>query len=382
MPVKPFRRATRPARRASLASLLALALLGLAALVAAHALLWRWTGDRIEAGFEAWARIRRATGWQVQHGPPQRGGWPFAATLRLPDFRLAGGAATVPGGMDWQAESLVLRVVPPRLDRLVVEARGRQRLRLAATEIPFAADRLEAVLPLEADVLPREADLRTERLRLRAGASGGALEVQRGEAHLETSSTAIEGEPAVLLTLALEGITLPPPASGSAGPLPRRAESLSGELVLTGPVPAGRRDLVARAEAWREAGGTLELRRAALRWGPVGAEAQATLTLDEALQPMGAGTVRISGIGPAIEALEAGGALTPRGAATARAVLGLLARTPPEGGPSRIELPLSLEDRALPLGGRLQLLPLPLLVWPRRDDAPPAALDPSRPRRP
>src|SRR5690606_17275058 len=97
MPVEPLRLATPPARRASLASLLALALLGLAALVAAHALLWRWTGDRIEAGFEAWARTRRATDWQVQHGPPQRGGWPFAATLRLPEFRLAGGAATVPG---------------------------------------------------------------------------------------------------------------------------------------------------------------------------------------------------------------------------------------------------------------------------------------------
>ncbi|GGG33399.1 hypothetical protein GCM10010964_21590 [Caldovatus sediminis] len=376
MPVKPHRRAARPARRASLLSLLALATLVLAALAAGHALLWRWTGDRIETSFEAWARTRRATGWQVEHGPPQRGGWPFAATLRLPGFRLAGGGATLPGGMDWQAEALVLRVALPRLDRLVVEAHGRQRLRLAATEIPFAADRLEAALPLAAEVLPREADLRAERLRLRAGAGAGALEVERAQAHLETSTTAIEGEPAVLLAFAAEGITLPPRAAGG-NPLPRRAESLAGELVLSGPVPLGRRDPVTRAEAWRDAGGTLELRSIALRWGPVGAEAQATLTLDEALQPMGAGTVRVSGVGPAIEALAAEGALTPRGAATARTVLALLARTPAEGGPSRVELPITLEDRTLSLGGRLQLARLPPLAWPSRPQGPPGEASPA-----
>jgi hypothetical protein len=384
MPVKPHRRAARPARRASLLSLLTLAALALAALVAGHALLWRWTGDRIETSFEAWARTRRATGWQVEHGPPQRGGWPFAATLRLPGFRLAGGGATLPGGMDWQAEALVLRVTPPRLDRLMVEAHGRQRLRLAATEIPFAADRLKAVLPLAADVLPREAELRAERLRLRAGAAAGALEIERAQAHLETSTTAIEGEPAVLLIFTAEGITLPPPQAAGGHPLPRRAESLSGELALSGPVPLGRRDLVARAEAWREAGGTLELRSMALRWGPVGAEVQATLTLDEALQPMGAGTVRVSGVGPAIEALAAEGVLTPRGAATARTVLALLARTPAEGGPSRVELPISLEGRTLSLGGRLQLMRLPPLAWPGRPQelpgqAPPAERSRQRP---
>ncbi|MBW8270128.1 DUF2125 domain-containing protein [Caldovatus aquaticus] len=384
MPVKPTRRsAARPGSRASPIPLLGVLLAGLAALLAGHALLWRWAGNRVEEGFAAWAQARRAAGWQVQHGPPERGGWPLAATLRLPAFRLAGGGATLPGGMEWQAEAVVLRVALPRFDRLLVEAGGAQRLRLGVVEIPFAADRLEAALPLESGVLPREADLHAERLRLRAGTAAGAVEVERAAARVETSTTAIEGEPAVRLTLAAEGIAVPPPPPGSAAPpagtpLPRRAESLAAELVLTGPVPAGR-EPAARAEAWREAGGTLELRGLTLRWGPVEAAAQATLTLDEALQPMGAGTIRLSGIGPAIEALAAGGMVTPRGALTARTVLGLLARTPPEGGPARVELPLTLEERTLTLGGRLQLLRFPPLAWAEGGGAGGAPAGPARP---
>jgi hypothetical protein len=371
MTEKPPSRADRPAPRAFLRLLLGVAI-GLAALAAGHTLLWRWMGDRIDAGFDAWARTRRDTGWIVEHGPPVRGGWPFAATLRLPEFRLSGGAATVPGGVEWQAEALELRLALPRIDQLVVAPSGRQRLRIAQADIPYAADRLDLFLPLEQGVLPREADLRAERLRLRAG-EASAVEIEQAQAHLETSTTAIEGEPAVLLNVSIEGIALPAAVPGIAGAagggapgLPRRAESLTGEIVLTGPLRSGP-DLAGRAEAWREAGGTVELRGLQLRWGPVNAQARATLTLDEGLQPMGAGTLKLQGVGPAIDALAAGGVLSRRGAVTTRTVLGLLARPSPEGGGApQVEMPLGLEDRTLTLGGRLQLLRLPPLVWPRR----------------
>ncbi len=78
----------------------------------------------------------------------------------------------------------------------MVEPRGRQRLRLDTVEIPFAADRLALTVPLEAGVPPRAGDLAAERLRLRAG-EGAAVEVEQAGAHLETSSSATEGEPAI-----------------------------------------------------------------------------------------------------------------------------------------------------------------------------------------
>jgi hypothetical protein len=331
---------------------------------ALHALLWRWMGSQLEDGFAAWAATRRAQGWRVEHGPPERGGWPFAATLTLPRFVVTGGGATLPGGMEWGTERLVLRLSPPRLDRLAVEMPGRHRLRLGALDLPFAADRLVATLPIERDVLPREAALEAERLRI--GTAAGAIEIRAAQLEIETRVTATEGEPAVSLRATAEEVALPPGLDVAASPvvatLGRSLHSASLDLSLTGPVPPGRAP-ARKAEAWREGGGTLELRRLDLRWGRMAASLAATLTLDEALQPMGAGTLRLVGGAELLEAAAAAGQLPQRNLAVARTVLRLLSRTPPEGGPPTLEVPLTLEDRALTLA-RIPVLRLPAWDWP------------------
>jgi hypothetical protein len=369
----------RPRRaRLLLRSLLAGGLL-LALLVAGHALLWRWMGSQLQDGLAAWEAARRAQGWRVEHEAPIRGGWPFAATLTLRQFRVEGGGVTLPGGMDWQADAVELRLSPPRLDRLTMEVLGPQRLRLGLAELPFAADRLVATLPLERNVLPRQANLQAERLRLRTAA--GAVEIRRAEVQVETRITAIEGEPAVTLQVRAEAMSLPgapelPPAIGALG---REVQEVLLELVLTGPVPPGRSP-VQRAEAWRDGGGTLEMRGLELRWGEVGATATATMTLDETLQPMGAGTLRLTGATGAVEAAAAGGLLAPRSVAMAKAVVRLLQRSPADGGPPQVEVPLTLEDRTLSLA-RIPVVRLLPWTWPESQvpEVPDAANDPSLP---
>ncbi|MCB4820240.1 DUF2125 domain-containing protein [Roseicella aerolata] len=364
------------AGRLLLRGLLGAALLA-ALLAAGHALLWRWMGSQLEAGFRDWAAQRRAMGWRVEHAAPARGGWPFAATLALPQFRLEGGGATLPGGMEWQADALVLRLALPRLDRLAVEMPGRHRLRLGALDLPFAADHLLATLPLERDVLPREARLTAERFRL--GTPGGAVEALSAELEIETRMTAIEGEPAVALRLAAGDMQLPAAAGAAVGVLGRSVESALLGLVLTGPVPPGRFP-AAKAEAWRDGGGTLELRTASLRWGPVAGTATATLTLDEALQPMGAGTLRLAGGGEALQAAAQAGLLSRQAAATGRTVLRLLSRVPAEGGPPLLEVPLVLEEQVL-TASRVPLAMLPRWNWPAAPVPPEAGQDPSLPAR-
>ena len=128
----------------------------------------------------------------------------------------------------------------------------------------------------------------------------------------------------------------PGDATGPAvGVLGRAVETARLELELTGPVPPGRGP-AAKAEAWRDGGGTLELRGLELRWGPLAATGAATLTLDEALQPMGAGTLRVAGAGEVLQAAAQAGLLTRQAAATGRGVLRLLSRRrrPPAGRPS------------------------------------------------
>lgn len=344
-----------------------LAALALVLLVAGHTLLWREMAQQLEAGLAAWVQARRQQGWRVEHAPPVRGGWPVSATLTLGGLRLEGGGATLPGGFGLTAERVVLRLTLPRLDRLVVELPGAQRLRLGEADWGFAADSLVATLPVAPDTPPREGEVLAERLRI--GTPEGPMAVAALRLGLEGFATATEAEPALRLSVAVEGIDLPHAPAGAAGArFGRHIATLAAEASLTGPVPPGRLP-GARAEAWRDGGGTLELRSLNLRWGPVGAVATATLALDEALQPMGAGTLRISGAAEGLDALAEAGVVGRRAAGTARAVLPLLARPSGAGGTPEVELPLTLEDRTLAVA-RIPVLRLLPWNWPAGEATP------------
>jgi len=345
-----------PARRLAL-----FGAIGLVALAAGHTWLWRTTAGELENGWKAWIALRRAQGWQVEHASPVRGGWPRSATLSMDRVRLEGGAATLPGGVALFAERVVLRVTPPRLDLLRVELPGQQRLRIGGTEYPFTADSLVAVVPLDSGAPPASAEVTAERLRV--GTPAGGVAVRAARLMVEGSASATEAEPALALTLDAEELDLPAapnaPLGGAFGP---RVEAVSAELSVSGPLPPGRVP-AARAAAWRDGGGTLELRALTLRWGPVRAEAAATLAFDEALQPMGAGTLRVAGAASALDALTEAGLVGRRAAATARAVLPLLSRPSADTGLPEIEVPLTLEDRTLALA-RIPVLRLEPLAWP------------------
>jgi hypothetical protein len=349
------RRRRRPVLRLLLGTLLLAAGLG-----AGHALLWHWMAERLEAGFAGWAALQRTQGWQVTHGPPARGGWPFAATLTLPQFRLEGGEASLPGGMAWQADRLVLRLQPPQLDRLQLDLAGQHRLRLGEADVAVSADRLHGTLPLDQGALPGELRLEGEGLRL--GTAADTVALRTLQLTLASRTTATADEPAVTLRGAADDLTLPADAGPALATLGRTIGSVVVEAALSAPVPPGRSP-AARAAAWREGGGTLDLRSLALRWGPVAAFATATLALDEALQPMGGATLRLSGGAEALDAAAAAGLMPARTAATARTFVRLLSRTPPEGGPPELEVPLTLENRTLSLA-RMAVARLPAWHWP------------------
>lgn len=352
-----------PRRRRPIAPRLALGvLLALLALGGGHTLLWRAMASELEAGFATWVQIRRAQGWRVDHAAPTRGGWPLAATLTLPNLRLEGGDATLPGGMALQSERVVLRVALPRLDRLRVEMPGAHRLRLAGAEWRFAADTLVALLPLEQDTPPRGGEMLAERLRLSSPA--GPMEIGHARLSLSTSSTATEAEPAVSLSIEATEVDLPAAPAGQAAAFGRRIAALGAELALSGPVPPGRFPVV-RAESWRDGGGTLELQSFNLSWGPIGAVAAATIALDESLQPMGAGTLRLTGATQALDALAEAGLIGRRAAGTARMLLPMMSRPNAEGA-QEVELPVTVEDRTLAVA-RIPVLRFVPLSWPTPD---------------
>jgi hypothetical protein len=215
-------------------------------------------------------------------------------------------------------------------------------------------------LPLAPDVLPREAQLTA--LGLRVGTSEGEVALARLTIGLSASSTATEAEAAMQLALEAEGVVLAPGmASAADARFGRDIAALSIDLALTGPIPPAGLPR-SRAEAWRDSGGTFELRSGGLRWGPVTASAAATLALDEDLQPMGAGTLRVAGAADALGALAEAGLIGRRAANTARAMLPLLARQPAGGGAADVEVPLTIEARTLAVA-RIPVLRVQPLEW-------------------
>jgi hypothetical protein len=339
-----------PPRRWLLASALLAALL-----LGVDTLAWYWAEQRLRAGVAAWAETAQVRGWSAHWSEPESGGWPFAATLTLPDTRLSGGEAALPGGLDWQPGRLTLRVGFMHPRTLAVIAGREGRLRMAALPALHYTDRaLYARLRL--DTPAAGADIVANKLHLgQAGAPQGAVTVRRASLHIDPG-------PQPRLTLTASTLALPPPPAGQSWPLGDAITQLDADATLSGAVPSTG-GFAARAASWRDSGGSLAVSRLGLAWGDFTVASSARIGLDAQLQPVAAVTARMSGYDAAVDALRDGGMMAAGPATAIKAVLGLMAQISPEGGAPVVELPLTVQDGLL-TAGRIPLARLPTLRWP------------------
>ena len=268
------------------------------------------------------------------------------------------GGPDVPGRLAWSADGLVLRVALSRPGQLEIAPVGKQRLRLAGADLPFAADRMRLAVPLGAEPLPDHVDLIASKLHADTPI-GGDAGVQSLSVHLDFRPEAQNGDPALEFSLRAEGIDLP---SGIVRLLGPRIANLEVDGALNGPAPVGRTP-AEQAAAWRDGGGSLKIERLALVWGPLDLTASATLALDDQLQPMGGGKARLVGYAETLDALAAHAAISRSAATAAKAVLSLLAHNPEDGSPPDVEVPLTLQYRTLSMS-HVPLVRLPEVDWP------------------
>jgi hypothetical protein len=327
-------------------------LVGLAmGLAAADTGLWWFATGQLADGLDGWAATARADGWTVSYPAPTRRGWPLKATLAVPEMTLAGAAA-------WRAAAVELTLSPAEPRRLRVTVGGPQTVSLPGqAAVDVTARSFDLSIPLDD---PGVVDLAAEGVR--AALPGGALEVGRLTAHAANRPAAGRGQEALAFTGAAEAVALPPPPDGRSWALGSRLASVSIDAGLTGPVPPPGPPRV-RASQWRDGGGSAQLRRLALGWGPLGLAASASLRLDARLQPSGSGEIRAVGYDAALDALVASGAMPARAGMVAKGVMALMARAPEGGGAAQVELPITLNDGTL-TAGRFPLLRLPEFVWP------------------
>lgn len=332
------------------------------ALAGGHFLYWRVVASRLAAGYADWVTAQRAAGWSVASGKPALGGWPMAATLTVDEVALHGMDAALPDGVNWNADHLTLRVALLQPLLLQVIPSGAQSLRVGdAPDVPYTADRLRIEIPLDPGAPPRTASV--DAADLRAAMPGGApagVTVGLLTGRVSLHPAAGSGEPAVSLTLSAETIGLPSAWPALTAALGSRVSSVSVDASLLGKLPRAPA-LAARAAAWRDEGGTLEISRAAIGWGPLGVAGSATLALDDQLQVMGTGQAHVVGYVRTLDALGSAGVIGVRGALAAKAVLGLVAHGP-DAQADAVDLPLTLQDRTLSLR-QIPLLRFPAIDW-------------------
>jgi len=113
---------------------------------------------------------------------------------------------------------------------------------------------------------------------------------------------------------------------------------------------------------WRDRGGTVEVSRLALSWGPLALEGDGTLALDSAMRPLAAFSARLAGGPETVERLAAAGLIAPMDALGAKIALAAMTIVPAEGGAPYAQVPVTLQDGYLYLGPA-RLLALPGMAW-------------------
>jgi hypothetical protein len=327
----------------------------LAVAVAGHSLAWWRLGSAIVAAIEG----AGPDGERVHHRGLARGGWPWRAEVTLARPELHRPAAGVLPALTFaavQGEASV-RLVSPRKATITLRCPCGLVFPAAPAAAPAEID--AGALVLSFRVEPGAPPPRWQ-------VDGEHITIVRAGETVQMASLRLNGErdgtgrgARQTLAFALAGVQLGPAAEVPFGRVIRTA---AGEVVVTGVLPPGS-DTEAALRAWRADDGLIEFRRLAVAWGPLALSAGATLALDRALQPMGAGTIRIANWRPALEAVGNAGLIDRQALALVRLALTAVARPAPGGG-SMVELPVALEERTL-TAAHIPIARLPEIAWPR-----------------
>lgn len=333
-----------------------------AALAVVYGVSWFVVAHWVEDGFRDWARVQTAHGSAVTYGPLAVSGFPGPIRLAIPSPRVV----SQKGGWQWSAAQATLETRPWYWRRFRLEVAGRQQIALpfAGEQRHFTAQPAETLLVGEVDDHGRLAQgvLRVADIRLddAAGVEVLAAKGLRLHFHQRAPGSAAPALAALDLTLQANSVRLGAPIET---PLDRNIQDVTVVTTVTGALPETfLRDAV---DAWRRSGGTLELTHFQIDWGQLSLRAKGTLSLDEALRPLGALTADIKGYAETLSALERARILKRRAVAGTQLALDLLSRR--DAGDSRrvVTIPVAAQNGTLYLGP-VQLLKLPPIPFPVR----------------
>ena len=293
-------------------------------------LTWLIVAQQLEERALAWADARKAEGYTISWQTLDVGGFPSRFELAFAEPRI--------GRNGWTAEAPRLEASyrPWRPDHIDLAA---PRLAVAGPEVAGSLDRPNAEVRLDGGQATQVAiEGVAATARIRAEDLGRA---DRARLVVDGFSPTATGSPAETLSgsMSLWGA--------------RPTQSVAEQMLFPDPfdfaVTGAIKGPLANLASWRDAGGTLDLNRVVLVWGPMKLDGDATLALDGQMRLLGAGTAKFQGLNPVLDRLVAKGQVRPQDATVAKVVLGLLAKPTADGG-TEIMVPITAQDGRLFLG--------------------------------
>ena len=332
--------------------------LSLLFVVSAYTVGWFFVAGRIEQGVAQWVEDMRVQDLDVSWRDRRVSGYPLAFRIELSEARLHRSAGA---GGELRAPLLAASARPWRLRTWQLSApdgisgtTGPAASPLATLTARTADGRVAVFGEGAADIslslgepvlVAGSADSGT-RLAARTAALTLTLPPKEPQTHRE---------PAVVSVLQLQDVTLPAVPS----PLRSSVDYIEVGITLKGTIPPG--SAREAAQAWRDAGGTLELDGLHVHWGTLKLTAAGTAALDTDMQPMGAFSGTIEGADELLTALGAAGRLRPRDAQLAKMALSMLARPGPDGR-SRVATSFTIQNGEMSLGP-VKLGKAPRIAW-------------------
>jgi hypothetical protein len=319
---------------------------------------WMVTAQNIVRRIETWRTVQTQAGVTLAWDELDIKGWPFGWRATVDKPRAAGAG---PSAWSWSGERLTASLDPRNLRAVAVRLPGLQNAAFGAgdleTKITVRAARPDARLAFDAEGKVTSLTLDFEALE--ATLDGSApLAMRKLDATLAPNRPANPDHRSDTLDLNLlaQGVRLAAPVPGLGRDI-ARAEFVGN---VKGKIAGPGAKLGPALRAWRDDGGTLEVKLLGLDWGPAHLTAEGTLALDEQDRPLGAGTIRIAGWRETIDVLQAARIIEPGPAAILKIGLGFLGRT---GGTNdgSVQVPLAAQD------GRLIVQRVPVMALPRLD---------------
>ena len=339
--------------------------------VAAHGAFWWIVAGELRDGVSAWVEERRAMGWTITHAAPAIDGYPMRvrASIDDPDIAVPGARLGDPVRWRWRSARLRLELRPWNLRDVLFSFAGRHRVHANHGE---RREQFEAKLGSASGRARLAPDGQLESIVLDVGAveasRPGTPEIVRvGQVGLTLSMPRRSGEAAAkpedrepagpLVSLSATNVVLPKEARY---PLGRTVRKFAIDAKLLGDV-AFAPTVAQTLAAWRDAGGTVEIRRIEVVWGKFDSSGEGTVALDGALQPIVAMTARIKGYRETVDALVETGHVKGRDAVATKFVLAMVARATP-GGSSQLTVPITIQNGMLS-AGPARLLRVPTIDW-------------------